>query len=312
MKEKIVTALLFLLILLFIPIFITTILNGIDNHKEGLKDTDEDSLVHISYNNKEKSISLEEYLIGVVAAEMPATFEEQALKAQAIAARTYSLKKIADNKDIVFKKEIQGYLTHEQLEQKWGTKSFPIYYMKIKNAVESTKGHVMTYNNKLIDAVYHSVSSGNTQSASDVWGQNIKYLQKVESLEDINSPEYLHRYTYTYNQLKNKFDKKYAEVGINISFDNKIQIAERTEEGYIKKVQFDNKILSGEEVRECLDLSSSNFTIEYKEDGVDITCKGYGHGVGMSQYGANAMAKEGKDYSNILKHYYKGIEISKI
>lgn len=308
MREKIISILLMLLIILVIPIFITTILTGIRSKKEEFSDI----TVNINYSGEETQIPLEEYIIGVVAAEMPAQYDKEALKAQAIAARTYTLKKIDDDKQVIFTSDIQGYESYNDLESKWGAEEFPIYYVKIKDAVESTRGYVMTYNNELIDAVYHSISSGTTRSALDVWGKDIDYLQKVESLEDINSPEYINRYEISYKELKDKLIESFNDIKVNISKENEMQIVERSEEGYIKKIQFDNKILTGEEIRNSLSIASSNFTLDYKEDNIEIICKGYGHGVGMSQYGANAMAKEGKTYDKILKHYYVGIDILKM
>lgn len=308
MREKIISISLMLLIILVIPIFITTILTGIRSKKEEFSDI----TVNINYSGEETQIPLEEYIIGVVAAEMPAQYDKEALKAQAIAARTYTLKKIDDDKQVIFTSDIQGYESYNDLESKWGAEDFPIYYVKIKDAVESTRGYVMTYNNELIDAVYHSISSGTTRSALDVWGKDIDYLQKVESLEDINSPEYINRYEISYKELKDKLIESFNDIKVNISKENEMQIVERSEEGYIKKIQFDNKILTGEEIRNSLSIASSNFTLDYKEDNIEIICKGYGHGVGMSQYGANAMAKEGKTYDKILKHYYVGIDILKM
>lgn len=305
MREKIISISLMLLIILVIPIFITTILTGIRSKKEEFSDI----MVNINYSGEETQIPLEEYIIGVVAAEMPAQYDKEALKAQAIAARTYTLKKIDDDKKVIFTSDIQGYESYNDLENKWGAEEFPIYYVKIKDAVESTRGYVMTYNNELIDAVYHSISSGTTRSALDVWGKDVDYLQKVESLEDINSPEYINRYKISYMELKDKLTESFNDIKVNISKENEMQIVERSEEGYIKKIQFENKILTGEEIRNSLSIASSNFTLDYKEDNIEIICKGYGHGVGMSQYGANAMAKEGKTYDKILKHYYVGIDI---
>jgi len=304
-KDKIISISLVVLVIMFIPIFITTILTGI-----GRVNKNESTIsVKINYNGYEETVDLEDYLVGVVAAEMPVNFELEALKAQAVAARTYTLKRLKENPEIVFTKDIQSYESKEELDKKWTVNDYAINYAKIKNAVDSTRGIVMVYDGELIDAVFHSTSTGMTQSAKDVWGKDIPYLQAVESLEDINSPYYLHKYTFTINEfieLVNNYDK---EVEISNDFNSEVQIIERNDNGYVNKIQVGNKVYTGEVFRKILNLASSNFIISYNLNEVEITCKGYGHGVGLSQYGAEALAIDGYTYKDILKHYYKDILI---
>ena len=305
LKEKIVSIALLVLIIIFIPIFLTTIMTGV-----GRVSKSENTIeVKINYDGREQVMDIEQYLVGVVAAEMPANFELEALKAQAVAARTYTLKRTRENPDIVFTNKIQSYASDAQLEEQWSVNDYPIHYAKIKEAVQKTRGVVMTYENELIDAVFHSTSTGMTQSAEDVWGQAIPYLQPVESLEDINAPSFIHQYDLTkedFIQMIKSYDSA-IEIGDHLS--NELQIIERNKQGYVKKIQVGNKILSGEVFRKVLGLASTNFSITHNLSNLEIICKGFGHGVGLSQYGAEALAIEGYGYKEILKYYYKDILI---
>lgn len=307
MREKIISTLLVVLIIFFIPVFITTILSGIRKKDENT----DDIKITINYNQGENKIDLEDYIIGVVAAEMPVTFHEEALKAQAVAARTYTLKKLEEDDSIIFTSDFQSYYSEEELESIWGVNDYALYYSKLQNAVSSTKGMVMIYDHDLIDAVFHSTSTGMTQSAEEMWGQDIPYLKGVESLEDINAPTYLHRYSYSNDEFIKIMEQYDDELVINDNISSQIQIIERNSVGYIKKIQIGNKIYEGQEFRNIFGLASSNFQITLKDNNTEILCKGYGHGVGLSQYGADAMAKAGHSFADILKHYYKDIKITK-
>ncbi|QUI21431.1 stage II sporulation protein D [Vallitalea pronyensis] len=311
MREKVMTILLVILIICFIPIFVTTMLRGIPKEKQDSEVVD--TTVRVMVNGEEKVMALDDYLIGVVAAEMPYNFYEEALKAQAVAARTYTLKKLGDYDNLIFSNDLQAYLTEEDMENRWGTGSFAKYYSKIKKAVEDTADEVVVYQGDLIEAVFHSTSSGKTQSAKEVWGQDIPYLVSVDSAEDVNSPEYLHNSTYTLQDFTSKI-KAYETDFQFYSADvaSEIQIINRTPEGYVAKIQIGNKILDGEVVRKYLDLASSNFTINVTDDQIEVLCKGYGHGVGMSQYGADSLAQKGYSYKEILEYYYTGAVVSEL
>lgn len=305
MRERIINILLIILAIFFLPIFITTLMTDVGNKT----DYKEDVMVSVHYQNGEEQLPLETYLVGVVAAEMPVYFDEEALKAQAVTARTYTLKRIKENPNMIFTEDIQDYCSDSQLEEIWGVEDFAFYYSRIRNAVQNTRGQVITYNGELIDAVFHSTSTGMTRRALDVWGQDIPYLQVAESLEDINAPTYLHKYTFEFQEFKDKalvYDKEIV-FGDELATD--IQIIERNKEGYILSIQVGNKIFEGETFRKMLDIASSNFSISFTDYTINIICKGYGHGVGLSQYGAEAMANGGKTYIDILKHYFKDVEV---
>ena len=257
--------------------------------------------VHRS-NNKVVELELEEYVIGVVAAEMPASFNIEALKSQAILARTYALKSKKTGKKLTDTVSTQAYIDINQMKSKWGN-DFNKYYNKIKEAVSATKSLCIKYNGTLIDAVYHSTSNGYTEDASFVWGHSVPYLKTVESSWDKSASSYLRT---TYKEM----DFIYKTFGIT-SFDD-IKIINRNSSGRVEKIQIGDATYEGTDIRELLGLRSTDFDLEVVDNQLKITTRGYGHGVGMSQYGANGMAKEGYTYDKILKHYYTGITIEKI
>ena len=257
-------------------------------------------------NNLLKTLNIEDYIVGVVAAEMPASFNEEALKAQAVASRTYAIYKINTSTgdfDVVTDVSNQSYITVDEMKTKWGS-DFNKYYDKVKLAVDNTKGEVMTYDGEVIEAYYFAMSNGYTEKSSLVFASDRDYLQSVES----NYESDLKNFEVTKEFTKNEICTK-----LNISCDN-INIAniERSETGRVNKITINGVTFKGTEVRKKLDLRSTDFTITNDGDKYLITTKGYGHGVGMSQYGANGMASEGYNYQDILKYYYQNIEFSTI
>lgn len=308
MREKIISKALIVLAVFFLPIFITTLLADFGRNTAD----DNDRMVTINYQDGEIQIPLNQYIIGVVAAEMPVQFEEEALMAQAIAARTYTMNRYQRDPKIVFTKGVQSYYSKNELEDLWGVDDYPLNYSKIKQAVNETKDQVLTYQDTLIDAVFHSTSSGVTRSALEVWGQDIAYLQSVESLEDINAPNYLHQYAMNYEDVKKSASTFDDQILLTDELSNDIQIIERNKQGFVIQIQVGNKIYSGEDFRKIFGLASSNFSILFKEQKVEIICRGYGHGVGLSQYGAESMAKMGSKYDEILLHFYTGVELKSL
>lgn len=248
-------------------------------------------------------INLEEYLIGVVAAEMPASFNLEALKSQAIVARTYTLKLLESGRIITDDVSTQVYKDNAELKNMWGN-SYNTYYNRIKNAVSSTSGLCITYNGSLIDAVYHSTSNGYTEDSVKVWGNDIPYLKTVTSPWDTSASSYLRENTISYDKIR-------TVLGINFDSSSIIEIISKDESGRISKIKFDDKELTGVEVRNLLGLRSADFDFTMTDVGVLFTTRGYGHGVGMSQYGANGMANSGYSYDKIIKYYYSGVNIVK-
>lgn len=248
-------------------------------------------------------IGLEDYVVGVVASEMPAEFSTEALKAQAVAARTYALKKTAAGITLTTNSETQCYKTEAELRSMWGS-SFDKYYTKVKNAVYSTSGECVTYNGNLIDALYFSTSNGKTEDSVNVWGNSIPYLKSVDSSFEIGANGY---------EATKTFSKTAVCQKLNIdepSFSN-IKILEKTVGDRIKKISIGGKTFDGVQIRTLLGLRSADFTITTSGDNVIITTRGFGHGVGMSQRGAHILAQRGWNYKDILRYYYTGVSITK-
>ena len=250
-------------------------------------------------------LDLEDYVIGVVAAEMPASFNDEALKAQAVAARSYAIyKKERSNTEYDLTNGIndQVYINIDEMRLKWGS-DYDYYYDKISKAVNSTEGEILVYDDKAIEALYFSMSGGFTEDASFVFGETIDYLKPVESIYDKECTNYEVTKTFTNDELKELLSLSCSEISISdIEYD---------ESNYTSSLEICDKTYTGIEVRSLLNLRSANFKIDIT-DTVNITTYGYGHGVGMSQYGANGYAKNGYTYDEILKHYYKDVEIKNI
>ena len=255
-------------------------------------------------NGSVVSMELDEYLIGVVGAEMPASFNIEALKAQAIVARTYTLKTINSGKKLSDDNSTQNYKSNEELKNTWGS-SYNTYYNKVRSAVIDTKGIVIKYNGSLIDALYHSTSNGYTEDASNVWKNSVPYLKSVSSEYDTTNKNFMYNKFINYQDLSNK-------LGIPVSYSSNIEISEKTNSGRVKYLNIDGNIFNGVNVRTILGLRSTDFVFEKQETGINIITKGYGHGVGMSQYGANGMANNGYSYKDIILHYYTGVYLDAI
>lgn len=245
------------------------------------------------------SISLEDYVVGVVASEMPASFNIEALKAQSVAARTYALKR--SNTTLSATTSDQVYKTVDQLKAMWGN-SFNTYYNKVKNAVNATRGKYITYNGTYIDALYFSTSNGKTEDPVYVWGKSYPYLKSVDSPYDTS----LRSYSYTTSIPLATFNQK---LGVNVSDNSQINILSKTTGNRINQISIGDKTFTGVKVRTLLGLRSADFDISISNSTVTISTHGFGHGCGMSQYGANEMAKQGKSYIEILKYYYTNVEI---
>ena len=253
-------------------------------------------------NGQMVTLELEEYVTGVVSSEMPALFHPEALKAQAIIARTYALKAMSKGKLLTDTSGTQNYKDNDQLKAMWGG-NFNAYYTKVKDAVANTKGMYLTYNGNYIEAVYHSTSNGKTENSIYGWGNYYPYLVSVDSQYDDLNPSFLVSTTLSYDKLSTLLE-------IDINIDTEFNIVDKTDGNRVKTILVGEKSYTGTNFRNILGLRSADFDIEKTEDGVIFTTRGYGHGVGMSQYGANGMAKNGYLYSQILSHYYPGTVIS--
>ena len=249
------------------------------------------------------NLNMTDYLIGVVSSEMPASFNLEALKAQSVLARTYALKAKQTGKKLTDTVSTQSYIDIDQMKNKWGN-SFNTYYNKIKNAVENTNGEYLSYNGNYIEALYHSTNNGKTESSLDVFGNYYPYLISVSSEYDKNASSYLRTINMPLDTISNK-------LGLSLNNDSVISILSYTDGGNIKEININGNNFSGKKVRELLGLRSADFDISIGDNNANITTRGYGHGVGMSQYGANGMANAGYSYKNILSHYYPGTTLTK-
>jgi stage II sporulation protein D len=249
------------------------------------------------------NLNMTDYLIGVVSSEMPASFNLEALKAQSVLARTYALKAKQTGKKLTDTVNTQSYIDIDQMKNKWGN-SFNTYYNKIKNAVENTNGEYLSYNGNYIEALYHSTNNGKTESSLDVFGNYYPYLISVSSEYDKNASSYLRTISMPLDTISNK-------LGLSLNNDSVISILSYTDGGNIKEININGNNFSGKKVRELLGLRSADFDISISDNNANITTRGYGHGVGMSQYGANGMANAGYSYKDILSHYYPGTTLTK-
>ena len=273
--------------------------NFTETKKENIK---KNKITVTVYRNNGKIINLEleEYVLGVVGAEMSASFNIEALKAQAILARTYALKSIKNGKKLTDTVSTQAYKDNSELQKLWKN-DYTKYYEKIKKAVNETKGKVILYNNEYIDAVYHSTSNGKTENSKNVWKNILPYLVSVDSSWDKNVKSYKKETIFEINEFCNILK---LDVEEPITYE-----IIHNETGRVRQITINNKTFSGTEFRNLLKLRSADFEIEINDEKVKVTTYGYGHGVGMSQYGANEMAKQGYSYIQILKHYYTGVVI---
>lgn len=277
--------------------------NTYEEENTTYKEEDTNTYVTIQRSNGQMvTLELEEYITGVVSSEMPALFHPEALKAQAIIARTYALKAMSKGKLLTDSNSTQNYKDNDQLKNMWGG-NFNTYYNKVKDAVSSTKGMYLTYNGSFIEAVYHSTSNGKTESSIYGWGNYYPYLVSVDSQYDSLNPSFSVSTTISYEKLS-------TLLGMDIDSNSEFNITERTDGDRVRTMLVNDKSYTGTNFRNILGLRSADFDIEKNDDGIVFTTRGYGHGVGMSQYGANGMAKNGSSYRDILSHYYPGTVIS--
>ena len=273
--------------------------------------------VYLSEEERVVHIPLERYVRGVVAAEMPVEFSLEALKAQAIASRTYIVQRMiqGDFSDVpqgamvTDTPQHQAFLDDAALKARWGL-AYEKNMEKLTKAVEETRGQVLTYEGKPIYAAFFSTSNGYTENADEYWeGGGLPYLTSVPSPWDAHSPKFRQRVEIP---LEEFFAKLSLDPAVAASGDGEpwIEIVSKTAGQRVKEVRVGEQVLTGRQVREALGLNSTDFTVQIKGDTLVFTTTGYGHGVGMSQYGADGMAKEGKTAEEILRHYYRGVELA--
>ena len=332
MKKVFIYFFVFLLVFFLLPALLTkknveakVPENNVENSIEQVSNNEYDyknygtiKLLH-SDTGEVEEVSLDTYLCNVVSAEMPVDFELEALKAQAVVARTYTIYKIQnkkhDNAGICDDSSCcQAWVSKEERFARWDEEKRESNWAKIEQCVNETKGKIITYNGTPINAFFHSNSGGTTELPVNVWGggTNLPYLQVIETAGEEGYSQYQSEAIFTQDELIEKLKSKYEDITIDFNNNDDLKILDYTDSGRVKTVKFGNYELSGTETRSLFDLRSTNFEI-IKEDGnVKFSVKGYGHGVGMSQTGADTLAKEGKTYEDIIKHFYIGVEISDV
>lgn len=273
-----------------------------------LLDTDTDAITEMT---------LEEYVIGAVFGEMPASFEDEALKAQAVAVRTYAVRRMIQHQNSPSPEldgayisndstKYQAYFSPAHAEYFYG-KDYEKYHKKIAALVKETAGEILVYNGEPIVAAFHSSSSGMTESAENVWGNEVPYLIPVKSAEETA----VHETVFTSAEVKARLTQAYDDIVLPENKDSWFEITEISRSGTVLTLSAGNKHLTGQELRTLLSLRSACFDLSCSKenDSFTFTVKGNGHGAGMSQYGAEAMASDGADYKEILAHYYKGTQL---
>jgi stage II sporulation protein D len=331
MKNYVVSIIFIFISLIITPLFIirgsTTDSNAFDNtnqttaiettSKSSDTTTNDDSItVFLSNQNKNITMSEFEYVCGSVAAEMPLAYHEEALKAQAVACYTNCLRlKNSNNKEESNGADIsddisvhQGYITEDERKEKWGD-DFNKYESKLRSIVTDVLGEYITYDEKICVAAFSAICTGTTETAENVWGSKTPYLVSVKSEGDKLSPTYSSTVTFS----KSQFISIMKDSGVSI--DSKADLTEiigkpkATKAGTVLTIKINSKEVTGNNMRQAFSLRSPAFKITATENEVTFNVSGYGHGVGMSQYGADYMARQGSTYGEILKHYYKGVEI---
>ncbi len=275
------------------------------------KEDDETVAVFIVSANKTIDIKVFDYLVGAVASEMPASYHEEALKAQAVACYSYMmwLRYNADNAEYDITSDPsthQGYISDEEMKAKWGDK-YENYKDKIEAAVSSVYGECMTYKNEAILALFHAISPGSTKNSEDVWESPLPYIKSKSAPGDSLSPDFDSEATVSCQKIRELF-----LLGDNIKDSELIDIFSLSDSDYIKGIPLGNKTVSAGDIASKLGLRSPYFTAEYKEGSYIFKVKGYGHGLGMSQYSADYMARQGSTYKDILLHFYDGVSLDKI
>lgn len=276
--------------------------------------------VLLTEENKTITVSMDEYLIGALASEMTPLYHTEALKAQAAVCRTYAEKMIEQQKESPSEElkgaditddssKHQGYMTVEERKEKFG-KQFETYEKKLSDAVKETGSYIVTYKGELITAAFHAISSGQTESSKNLWGSDLPYLQPVQSAGDKLSPDYASTVTLTDAQFKEKASTLKGAV-LSEKSDEWIGKPTVSDSGTVLSIAIGGKEFTGMEVREAMGLRSPCFTVKHENGSFVFSVTGYGHGAGMSQYGADYMARQGSSWQEIIKHYYKDVAIQK-
>lgn len=301
---------LFLSICLALSMIFTPLINIKDKTEEKAlsknttekADTEDEEITILRTETNEKiTLSVTDYLVGVVSAEITPLYSDEAIKAQTVASHTYAL--YQQKKGVTLTddyKKHQAYISPEEAKEKWGDK-YEIYSKKITSCVNEVKDKFITYDGEIILPAFFALCSGKTENSGDIWSENLPYLVSVTSQGDKLSPDLISEKNVSREEFENFADLTLSESPV-FSLDC-------TEAGAVKTLTVDGKSFDGDEVQKAFSLKSNNFSLTYSDNQFIFTVTGNGHGVGMSQYGADFMARQGAKYDEILKHYYTGVEI---
>lgn len=311
MKKQIEIMIVFSIFLMLIPCI--SFLNKNETQSAGYA---ESGTVKILFTEKDKveEISMQDYMIGAVLAQMPADFEEEALKCQAVLTHTYILRRqlteqanpdkklkgadISDDSSLY-----QSYFTKDQAKKFYGD-DYENAYKKAASAVKAVINKILTYDSKPIIVAFHAISSGSTESAENMWGEKIPYLISVDSSRDKKNDSFEKTTSFTADELLSRLQSAFPDNEFSELKENSLKVEKTSDCGSVLSIKINDQTLTGTEFANALSLPSPCFTVDYKNDTYTIKTKGCGHLVGMSQYGANYMAKDGKTYTEILSHYF--------
>ncbi|WP_180272739.1 SpoIID/LytB domain-containing protein [Konateibacter massiliensis] len=286
--------------ILLLPYIVTTIFEGgVNFAKEETVQSSKSVLVND--NQVQLELDVEQYIIGVLASQISVTYEREAIKAQSVIARTSIIKKIGSRKSINTSELNLGYVNILQMEEHWGYKDFYVNYELLQEIVAETKGEIIEYEGQPIEAAFHAVSASATRSGEDALGSDkYPYLQSVSSQKDVESEEYFSVVSISFDKMSDLFQTEITNMPI---------VLEGDEQGYVKRIKINGEAMSGEQFRKTLSLPSACFEMKTENKGITFSVTGKGHGLGLSLYGANELAKQGKSYKEILKYYYQNIDI---
>lgn len=312
MKTYLILTAVICIILIVFPVCCVSLHNKEDISPTAETTYTQDDTVSVFLVSANKSVDVEafEYIVGAVASEMPASYEIEALKAQAVACYSYMLwiRENSDNAEYDITNDPathQGYMTDEEMKAKWGDK-YESYKGKIEEAVSAVYGEFMTYDGEVILALFHAISPGKTQNSEEVWETPLPYIKSKSAPGDSLSPDFDSEATVSCQKIRDVFD-----VDDSVKDSELVDIFSLSDSCFIKNIPVGNGSVTAGELAAKLSLRSPYFTAEYKEGNYIFFVKGYGHGLGMSQYSADYMARQGSDYQEILHHFYDDIKIEK-
>lgn len=302
-------------IVLLLPYVVTVFMSGF-KEKEKQEDTFKTAgeTVKIDDNGNVEEIDRERYLIGVLAAQIPVNYEIETIKAQAVIARTFFIKHQLAGTTIQKEADVLDYMTVAQMKKIWGSSQFQSNYDKLSRAIEETANERVTYQGNPIEPSFHAISAGATRDGADIFGSDAyPYLKSRADDKDKEAPNFITIVTFDRAKIEDIIRQNYGEEAVSSigeSLQSAFEVLERDSAGYVTKIKVAGQTIGGEQFRKQLSLPSAWFEVQEMEGNLRIVCKGLGHGFGMSLYGANEMAKEGKTYKEIIQYYFENVEIS--